>query len=140
MVYLSFIQFVCVVYALCFLAADARIFGGDAAAYNELENEGASELDWFWWRHLGVIRIRPVLMRLRFVREHLSCYFCMGIWAGPAAHLLLWWFYRDHLKDYCFQHANTADMWALGFGVTFLVGSACSYVVHTSLNWFEVHT
>lgn len=141
---MSFLYFAFISYALCFLAADARIFGGDVTAWNELEEADASVDDWAWFRSLGFIRLRPPLLKVRFIREHLSCYFCMGVWAGPLAHTFLWRFYELRAQrfmtsheDYWFWHPNTALGWTLGLVGAFLLGSVCSYCINIILTALE---
>lgn len=141
---MSFVYFAFITYAFCFLAADARIFGGDVTAWNALDRGDADEEEWVWWKSLGFIRLRPPLLRVRFVREHLSCYFCMGVWAGPLTHVFLWHFYQLRAQQflashegYCFWHPNTTLGWSLGLLGTFLLGSMCSYTIHIVLTSLE---
>ena len=133
-----------VTYSLCFLAADARIFGADAAAWNAvIEDPAASSQDRLWLQELGVFRIRQRLLRLRVVREHLSCYFCMGIWAGPVAHFLLWQLqhnYVDGPSSYVLQHHDTLGGWGLGLLCAFLIGASSSFLINAAaLSWAD-HT
>lgn len=134
---MTFIFFILVSYALCYLVADARVFGVDATVYNEIYDEeiDPTSADMEWIQEVGVFRIRQVFLRNRLVREHMGCYFCMGVWAGPLAHTILWHFFSLTSTEYVFQHPHTASAWALGLLVTFLVGAPTTYVLnHLVLN------
>lgn len=54
------------VYGIAFLLSDAKILS-----------------DW--------IPVRPILKRLRFFKDLLECYFCMGIWISAALWVGLTW-------------------------------------------------
>ena len=142
---MTLILFAAVVYALCFLAADARIFGADTAAYNDITVDGAhvspealAEL-----RGLGALPIRQYALRWSFLRKHLSCYFCMGAWAGPVAHIFLWHFYKLQTlgfaqdEHYILQHPGVPVAWVLGCVYAWLLGSVCSYAIDTVLRRIE---
>lgn len=124
---LSLISFILVTYALCFLAADARIFGADASAWNAVLEDPHPE-DRQWLQDLGVFKLRQKFLPVKFFREHLSCYFCMGVWAGPTTHLIFW-----HLQgkyDYFLHHSSTPLNWAMGLLVAFLLGASSSYILN----------
>jgi hypothetical protein len=142
----TFLLFALTVYALCFLAADARIFGADTTAWIQIrENPDQEPLpsDLEWLDKAGFIRIRQPLLRVRFLREHLSCYFCMGVWAGPVAHTLWWHFYNLpgvglYVQDsYFLQHPHTGAGWALGLGLAFLLGSTSGFLLNTVVSALE---
>lgn len=63
---LSIALWVLAVYGLTFLLSDAKILS-----------------DW--------IPIRPLLQRVRFLKELLECYFCMGIWVGGGLWVVIQW-------------------------------------------------
>ena len=133
---MTFLYFACTTFSLCYLAADARIFGADTTAWNEVYfgDTPSSEVDDTWLYSLGVLKIRQYLLLSGAVREHLSCYFCMGVWAGPAAHALL----RSlDFPQYWLQHANTTSGWTLGLLCAFLVGSCCSYFINAVMHRME---
>ncbi len=142
---MTLILFAAVVYALCFLAADARIFGADTTAYNNITVDGnyASPEDLAELHSLGTLPLRQYLLRWNFLRKHLSCYFCMGVWAGPAAHIFLWHFYNQHgvqlgqQGQYILQHPDTLVAWGLGLMYAWLLGSVCSYIIDTILRRIE---
>lgn len=128
--FLSLLTFVLVVYGLCFLAADARIFGADTLAWNEVYDDPRDgELEWL--QQLGEIRVRQKLLPIKFFREHLSCYFCMGVWAGPLAHVLFWNFYVKN--DYFLSHPSTIKHWVIGLVLSFLVGGSASFLLNAVL-------
>jgi len=62
----SLILWILAVYGLVFLLSDAKILS-----------------EW--------IPVRPLLQRVKFFRELLQCYFCMGIWVGAALWFALTW-------------------------------------------------
>jgi len=128
-------------FSLCYLAADARIFGADTTAWNEVYNEvPLAEEDKHWLWGLGILKIRQSVLHWDLIREHLSCYFCMGIWAGPLAHVLLWNFYQlnpDASVAYCLQHPNTPYWWTLGLTCAFLWGAGSSYFINAVLHRIE---
>ena len=142
---MTFILFAATVYALCFLAADARIFGADTSAYNDVTVDGSytAPEDLAQLPSTGTLPIRQHLLRWNFLREHLSCYFCMGVWAGPAAHIFLWHFYKlqganlGQQTQYTLQHPDTLAAWGLGCMYAWLLGSVCSYTIDTILRRIE---
>ena len=133
---MSLIVFILLVYGLCFLAADARIFGTDTTAYvTTLHGDvEPTEQDRVWVNSLGVIPLRQRLLRVRFIREHLCCYFCMGVWAGPLTHWIAMQMQNFgspwQTQDYFLNHPNTGVGWFCGCVVAFLIGAAGSYVVN----------
>jgi hypothetical protein len=130
-----------ITYGLCFLAADARIFGADATAFREVHDNGSAPNDVAWLWSVGILPIRPFFMKVRFIREHLSCYFCMGVWAGPLAHYLLMtltsfgppW----QMSDYFLNHPDTGVGWTYGFICAFLFGAVSSYTINLCLQVLE---
>lgn len=127
-------------FALCYLAADARVFGADTTAWDEVyADTDVSAEDEEWLHSLGVLRLRQRLLAFRILREHLSCYFCMGVWAGPAAHLLLWYFYGSfaYNSEYFLLHESTVGGWVVGLVCAFLLGAPASYLVNSLLRRIE---
>ncbi len=118
--------FALLTWGLAFLLADAKIFGCSSRAYAELlvENETAEA------HHIlmqdGTLKLRNLFLKLRFFRDLLSCYFCLGVWCGPAAHLLLRWGLPD---QQLIPHAGTATGWGLGLLMAAALGGACCYAV-----------
>lgn len=135
---MSVVCFILLTYGLCFLAADARIFGVDATRYVEtLHTPGvpATDEEREQIRKMGIVPLRQQALKVRFVREHLSCYFCMGVWAGPLAHWISlqmtnfgspW-----QMQDYFLNHPDTGIGWVYGLICAFLIGGAGSYIVNT---------
>jgi len=86
---LSFLLFVFLSYGLAFLAADATIFGVSTKAFLQ------DPTDEKYIRESGVLPLRRWLLQFplsfvqQFFQKFMKCYFCMGIWTGAAAHLLL---------------------------------------------------
>lgn len=130
-------------FALCYLAADARIFGVDTTAWNEVylaqdydDMEAWNrDVDWVWG--LGVLKFRQHALYYNTIREHLSCYFCMGIWAGPLAHLILRTLFAMNNTTYHLSHPNTVEGWAFGLGCAFLWGAVGSYSINVVFHKLE---
>jgi len=132
------------VYGLCFLAADARIFGVDTTRYVEtLHTLGIvvtkDELEQI--RTMGIVPLRQQVLRVRFLREHLSCYFCMGVWAGPVVHWIAMQMMSFgspwQMQDYFLNHPDTSVGWLYGSVCAFLIGATSSYLVNTVVAAFE---
>lgn len=62
----SLIVWILAVYGIAFLLSDAKIMS-----------------DW--------IPLRPLLKRVKFFKDLLECYFCMGIWISAGLWFLLHW-------------------------------------------------
>jgi hypothetical protein len=62
----SLITWILAVYGIAFLLSDAKILS-----------------DW--------IPLRPALKRVKFFKDLLECYFCMGIWISASLWLLFQW-------------------------------------------------
>lgn len=124
----SVVVFILVAYSLTFLVADATIFGCGTAAYNE----GPDDTDYIWSK--GIIKIRPYFLMVRFFRELFSCYFCLGIWTGPVAHVLMYYAVGER---YWFYHTNTQQQWLLGCVLTSLVSATGCYAVNALIDRLE---
>jgi hypothetical protein len=130
-------------FGLAFLAADASLFGVSAKGYWETVSEAEELTDAGFQEEAvdkyhevedmlasnGVLRIRNRLMRVRFFGELLSCYFCLGLWCGMAAHALLVAFSRlpDGGFSYALAHGNGVWAWLGGLLVGGLVGAPLCY-------------
>jgi len=144
---LTFVYFATIVFSLCYLAADARIFGADTTAWHQVyhaEDAIFDEEAIDWIQGLGIFKLRQLLLPHKLFREHLGCYFCMGIWAGPAAHVLLWHLYQLRAgqtawtpAEYWLWHPNTAYGWALGLVSAFFCGAVTSYFINAVLHRLE---
>jgi len=130
-------------FALCYLAADARIFGADVTAWNEVYHGElpATEKEIQRVHNSGIFGFRQRVLIYEPVREHLSCYFCMSVWAGPLAHIILWYCSQQAaagwLNHYFLQHANTQTGWSLGLLCAFLLGAPSSYIINAVLYRIE---
>lgn len=133
---MSLLVFMLMVYGLCFLAADAKVFGTDATAYVDYLEHPEGEVP-----SKGVLPLRQWLMRVRVIREHLSCYFCMGVWAGPLTHWIamqVQWFGSPwQTQDYFLNHPDTGVGWLYGCVCAFLIGAAGSYVINAVVSHLE---
>jgi hypothetical protein len=87
------------VYGLAFLLSDAKIFE-----------------DW--------IPIRPHLRKIKFFRDLMSCYFCMGIWIGAGGWALFSW----------------PNLWKKEAILYILAGSAGAFLIETAVNAVEAFT
>jgi len=85
------------IYGIAFLLSDAKILS-----------------DW--------IPIRPLLKRVKFFRELLECYFCMGIWLGAA----LW------------GALNWKDPWQIQALLYLPAGAAGAYLLDLIAHFIEV--
>ncbi len=123
---ISFVVFCAVTYAIAFLAADAKIFGMSAYGFPEepvpsdFENGG------------GLFPIRQIFLKLGFFRKLLGCYFCLGIWSGPAAHLLLLLYgqeNQDWMNSYFLGNVVGTLPFIMGCGIAAFVGATVSFVI-----------
>jgi hypothetical protein len=101
----SVVVFTLVCYGIAFLVADASILGCGTAAYNE----DPDDAEYIWSK--GIFKLRPYFLQVRFFRELFTCYFCLGVWVGPVAHVLLYYAIGER---YWFYHTNTQQQWLLG--------------------------
>ncbi len=124
---LSGIVFSLVVYGLAFLFADAHIFGCDASSFKKDEK-------WDDVKHIGMIPLRPLVLRFRFFRELLKCYFCIGVWCGLLVHPLLWHFFG---QGYFLCHPNKPLAWFEGLVLSALVSAPTCYIINLNVQWFE---
>jgi len=122
----SFIVFCTVAYALAFLAADAKIFGTSAYGFpddpvpSDFENGG------------GILPIRQIFLRIGFFRKLLGCYFCMGIWAGPTAHIMLLSYGLENpqwMDSYFLGSGTGTTAFIMGCGLTALIGATMGFVL-----------
>ena len=138
-------------FGLAFLVSDARIFGMSSKEYLDIRAE-AEELDdaelhdeaTFKFQELeqilsreGILRIRNPLLRIRFYRELLSCYFCLGLWCGMAAHWLLVDFSRTSGMPYALAHGTSLWAWLGGLAISGLVGAPLCYGFDLLYGWLE---
>jgi hypothetical protein len=125
----SFIIFSVAVYGLTFLIADAKIFGVSACDFPVEPTEAdftAAILD-------GQIPIRHVVLRIRFFREMLSCYFCTGVWTSVALNLLFNWYAQLNptWRDSYFLAGPLDPQSLIGSSViAFCVGAPMCYVIN----------
>lgn len=132
---MTFLLFVLLVYGLCFLAADARIFGCDARSFGEIcDQEAVTAEDKQWIADSGVLPIRQHLLKIKFFRKQLACYFCTGIWMSTAAHVYLYHFFQT---TYVFWHPNTFGWWIFALIGTALIGASSSYLLDTIISALE---
>ena len=132
---LHLLVFACVAYALSYLQADAKIFGCSTQSY--LENP----VDQEYLKNEGVLPFRLWLLNHScFFRKLFSCYFCMGIWNGPIAHLVLL-FYSDHNLTFRNSYflGGPLDLKTVLYGalVAALVAPATNYVIDLGISMAE---
>lgn len=121
----SVVVFILVAYSIAFLIADASIFGCGTEAYKEDPND----VEYIWSK--GVFRVRPYLLHIQFFEELFGCYFCLGIWTGPMAHVLMYYALGER---YWFYHVNTQQQWLIGCILTSMVSASSCYVVNTVID------
>jgi len=125
--------FIFLIYGYAFLAADAAIFGCSIKDYNK-DPIGALV------RHpSGTLTVRHVFFKVAFFRELLSCYFCMGVWAGMAAHgtLVLLAPYNPHILNSYILLSSGPTGTAISFLVAAVVGGPLCYIVDNSVQLLE---
>jgi hypothetical protein len=142
---MTILHLIILTYGLCFLAADARIFGTDATGYVATLYGDVAPTDEERCELLtrGIVPLRQRILRVKFLREHLSCYFCMGVWAGPLAHYILMQVQQFgppwQIQDYFLNHPDTGAGWAYGMGCAFLFGAVGSYCLNALISAVESH-
>lgn len=121
------------VYGFAFLAADAKLFGCPVKDYND----NPTDVDYI--RSCGTLPIRPIFLKLKFFRELLSCYFCMGVWTGSAAHavLVLLAPYNVHILDSYILLSNTATGTAISFLIAAVIGGPVCYLADIMVQILE---
>ena len=124
----SLLIFILVCYSIAFLVADASIFGCGTVAYNEDPDDSR----YVWSK--GIFKIRPYFLHIHFFRELFTCYFCLGVWVGPAAHTLL---YYALGARYVLFHENTPEAWQINALVASLLSATGCYVVNALVDRLE---
>lgn len=132
---LHFLVFSCVVYGLSYLQADAKIFGCSTQSYQE------NPEDQEYLKHEGVFPFRLWLLNSsKFFRKLFSCYFCMGVWNGPIAHVILL-FYGEHNLTFRNSYflGGPMDLETVLYGVLIatLVAPVTNYVIDISISLAE---
>jgi hypothetical protein len=137
---LSFLLFVFISYGLAFLAADASIFGVSAKGF--LKDPSDEE----YIRSAGVFPFRrwvlqfPLTFVRNFFQKLLKCYFCMGIWSGVGAHLLLSLY--SHVNP---SWRNSYFLWGpidlknlvVGSMVAAVIGAVGNYILDLCIGFLE---
>jgi len=91
----SLITWILAVYGIAFLLSDAKILS-----------------DW--------IPIRPLLKRVKFFKDLLECYFCMGIWIGAALWFGLHWSNPWRLEAVLYIPAGSAGAYLIDLTAQFI--------------------
>lgn len=126
----GFFTFILVTYGLAFLIADAHIFGCDAGTYKSYEGSP----DEYEAYKIGIIKIRPYLMRFEFFNEQFNCYFCLGVWCGVFLHWPLRYLYGD---AYWIPHSPTHLGWTIAIACSALASAPCCYIVNLVVKRLE---
>jgi hypothetical protein len=141
-------------FGLAFLAADASLFGVSAKGYvktvaeaEEWDDAGFQDDAFSKFEEAdqlletnGLLKIRNRLLRVRFFRELLSCYFCLGLWCGMAAHTLLVAFSRlpeVGQTSYALAHGNSVWAWLGGLFIGGIVAAPLCYGIDLLYGWME---
>jgi hypothetical protein len=119
-------------FGVAFLLADARIFGADTQRYTDI----AQFLPLREQLKEGFLPIRPLLLRLQFFRELLSCYFCMGVWTGMGVHTLLLSLFGPR---YVLWHGPSWQAWLQGLVVAATFSAPLVYVINRVVMLLESH-
>lgn len=131
---LSFFIFIFLSYGLAFLAADATIFGVSTQSF--LEDPEDEE----YIRTEGVFPFRRWLLRYNFFCKLFKCYFCMGVWSGAVAHvLLILYAYLNPKWRNSYFLWGPIDVWALVVGliIAAIIGAVGSYLVDLVVVYLE---
>jgi len=134
---MDFIVWVFFVYGLTFLLADARIFGCDTTQFVQVMKQFEGLPIEEWWpevKGVGILPIRQHLLKIKFFRELLSCYFCTGTWVGIVSHLLFYFFFQDH---YFLHHPNAYPCWISGFAVSAIATGSVTFLVGRVIDKLE---
>lgn len=117
----GFLTFILVTYGLAFLVADSHIWGCNVVRYEEFEAVGELEEA----SKVGMIPLRPFLLRSKFFRSLFDCYFCMGVWTGAIWHPLLLFAYGD---KYWLFHPWTVTHTVVGVSASLCTGAVTCFV------------
>jgi hypothetical protein len=137
---LSFLLFVFLSYGLAFLAADATIFGVSAKAF--LEDPTDEE----YIREAGILPFRRWLLQFpigfvrRFFQKLMKCYFCMGVWSGASAHLLLTLYANvnpNWRNSYFLWGPIDSKNLVIGSTIAAVLGAGCTYVIDLVVGYLE---
>lgn len=128
------VTFALLTWGLAFLLADAKIFGCSTQHYVGSLTAGDSAEACHVLTQEGTLKIRNKLLRLKFFRDLLSCYFCLGIWCGPVAHIALRYGTPSHQWV---LHTSEQQGWILGLLLSSVLGGAACYVVNLLVGALE---
>jgi hypothetical protein len=126
----SVVVFILVCYSIAFLVADASIFGCGTVAYNEDPTDEA------YIRAQGILKIRPYFLRVSFFQKLFTCYFCLGVWVGPVAHVLLYFALQER---YFFHHESTIFLWVLHSVMASLLSATGCLLVNVIIDRLDPH-
>ena len=128
---MSLLLFAFLTFGLCFLLADAHLFGCDAQFYNEVSDDCLATRDMKREaEQRGILKIRQHFLKLHFFRRLLGCYFCMGVWVGPLVHTYL--YHTD--PHYFWLHDSSPVSWLLGLFGASVLGGATSLIINSALD------
>jgi hypothetical protein len=125
--WLTFLVFCLTTYGLCFLLADARIFGTDVHSFDLPEKIRAK----------GILPIRQLLINSGGAKEFLQCYFCTGVWMGMVAHYLLTLVFDE--SYWAYVHESITTPFYASYAVAAIVGGTVSYVINAFVSYLEMH-
>ena len=129
---MSFICFILICWGLCFLIADASLFGCDASSYPTEPNDPQYKDALKEAQQKGILKLRQKFLVFKFFRLQFKCYFCLGIWCGPATHLLL-----ADVWGTSYWFAFGAPSWYKIIFISSLVGAVSSYTFDKILGTLE---
>jgi len=125
--------FTLLVYGISFLAADAKIFGCPIKDYND------NPTDTEYIKSAGMIPVRQLFLKVSFFRELLSCYFCLGTWAGVLAHgtLVLLAPYNTHILNSYPLLSTSIFGTVASFLVAAVIGGPLCYIMDKLIQVLE---
>jgi hypothetical protein len=83
-----------------------------------------------WVRENGILKLRQGLLRRPFFQKLFKCYFCLGVWCGPVAHI----FCRDLFgEQYFLNHPSTLWWWVRGIAAAALLGATTNLIIDSKV-------
>jgi len=125
-----------IAYAIAYLIADAEIFGVPTQWYLQ----DTSDVEGI--KNKGVLKVRQHLLKINFFRSQFSCYFCLGIWAGALAHLLICFatFHLPNLGTSYLLLGTEIKGILVGTAVAALIGAPVCLLLNLVVEWAELRT
>lgn len=84
-----------------------------------------------WWAEanaVGILPIRQHFLKLKFVRELSSCYYCLGTWIGLVSHPLFLLFFGD--RYFWYHPTHHWIPWVFGLAAAGLTSGATCFLTN----------